>query len=75
MNRSWTRLRRSLLTLAFTGALGFGAGQALATPTPARVTGCSLDGVQVRDCSAACRARGYDEGTCAMGYCICRVWV
>ena len=75
MNRSTTRLRRALLALSFAGAMGFGATQALAAPDAAAVAGCALDGVQVLDCTAACRAKGYDEGYCTGGYCICRVWV
>jgi len=75
MNRSWTRLRRALLALSFVGAMGFGATQAFATPEAAAVAGCALDGVQVSDCTAACRAKGYDVGYCALGRCICRVYV
>lgn len=74
MNRSWKNLRRAVLALSFAGAMGFGATQALASPEAAAVTGCSLDGVQVSDCTAACRAKGYDVGTCALGRCICRSW-
>lgn len=75
MNRTGTHLRRGLLALSFVGTMGFGATQALAAPGAAAVAGCALDGVQVRDCTAACRAKGYDEGYCTGGYCICRVWV
>lgn len=75
MNRSWTRIRHAVLALSFAGAMGFGTTQALAAPGVAAVLGCQLDGVQVTDCNAACRAKGYDQGTCALGRCICRVWV
>lgn len=75
MNRSWIRIRRGMLAVAFAGAMGFGATQAVAAPEQARAAGCQLDGVQVRDCNSACRAKGYDEGHCALGQCFCRVWV
>jgi hypothetical protein len=75
MNRTWIRLRGALLALSFAGAMGFGATRALAAPGAAPLAGCAPDGVQVRDCTAACRAKGYDEGYCSGGYCICRVWV
>jgi hypothetical protein len=75
MNLSWTHLRRALLALSFGGAMGLGATQALAAPFAAAVAGCATDGVQVRDRTAACRAKGYDEGYCTGGYCICRVRV
>lgn len=68
----WTHLRRGLLALAFAGAMGFGATQALAAPERGAVVGCKLDGVYVSDCTAACRAKGYDVGYCTAGYCLCR---
>ncbi|HEX2188063.1 MAG TPA: hypothetical protein VHG51_04160 [Longimicrobiaceae bacterium] len=74
MNRSWNHLRRTMLSLAFVGTMGFGATQALAAPEQARAKGCMLDGVQVADCTAACRAKGYDVGYCGNGYCLCRSW-
>lgn len=60
--RSIRTVRRGVLGLAFAGALGFGASQALASPAPAAAEQ-SCDTV----CNRACRAAGFIGGFCGGG--------
>lgn len=74
MTRTWTRLRPALLSLAFLGALGFGATQALAAPDQAQFRRCNWSpaGPQLDPyCDEQCRAQGYEWGYCNGGSCIC----
>ncbi|HEX2188064.1 MAG TPA: hypothetical protein VHG51_04165 [Longimicrobiaceae bacterium] len=72
--RGWTTIRGGLLALAFAGAMGFGATQALAAPEQARTASCSrLSGPTFDDgCDQQCRASGFDFGYCHSGVCVCR---
>jgi hypothetical protein len=62
MMRSIRTMRRGVLGLAFTGALGFGASQALASPAaPAAAQSCDTV------CNRVCRAAGFIGGFCGDG--------
>jgi hypothetical protein len=75
MNRSSTNVRRALLALAFVGALGFGATQAVAAPEQARTATCSeTSGSEIDySCARECRRMGYYWGTCDGGVCSCEI--
>ena len=66
--RRWSR--RALFTAVTAGALGFGAAQAFASPSAATdARACTS-----AQCTADCRARGYDGGVCA-GAWGCACWI
>ena len=62
MMRSIRTARRGVLGLAFAGALGFGASQALATPAAA-MAAPSCDTL----CNRVCQAAGFIGGFCGDG--------
>lgn len=62
MMRSMRTVRRGVLGLAFAGAMGFGASQALASPAP-RAAEQSCDTL----CNRVCRAAGFIGGFCGDG--------
>ena len=66
------RTRVSLLALAMTGALGFGASAALASARPCPLTSIGSCGSLAR-CQDSCAARGGDPAgaSCTNGCCFC----
>ncbi len=73
MRQTWTKLRSGMLALAVAGSLGFGATQAFAVPTQARLAVCPYSGPAFNtECEISCRSQGYDFGFCRYGQCVCR---
>lgn len=74
MSRSLLYLRRGLLGIAFVGSLGFGATQAVATPSRAESGSCLT--IPIEEVYAVCglgcpQNRGYCDwlnDTCRCGY-------
>lgn len=67
MSRSLSYLRRGLLGIAFVGALGFGASQALAAPPQVSQARSCID-----YCYTQCWEMGWEGGYCTYtGACFC----
>jgi hypothetical protein len=66
---SWAR--RWIFSAAVAGALGFGAVQAVASPTAGPGPG-NCGGV---DCNVFCASQGAEVVGCFMGKCACRIRV
>ena len=69
MSFSMHKARAYVLGAAVTGALGFGATQALASPPQPANIGCNAT-----VCSVSCWAKGYQDGICLQTGCSCYIW-
>lgn len=72
MKIPFTTVRAGLLAAACAASLGFGAVQAVATPSEAAdVPLCSVNDPNSTVCSSECRRKGYSGGWCDPSYTTC----